>query len=763
MIEDFPKEASQKPKLKGVINLFKESFGFLRENFKSIFSLLAFPIGFFILILDILYLLKQSSLKYSLFLSVLEFFLLALSILFFLLGSLALLIYLRDKKDIKDSYREALSLLPSFIPFFLLFLILFFGSLILGSIIPSLFLLSNSIENNKTLWFSLLSPLLLLLLFLVINILIWCSLSFAVFSFEGMKGFSAIWRGRELVKGKSWSTFWRLLPLWIILLIMDIFLPILAGWKVDFVHLSISTSLSTFFFLQIFALPFFFIYTYLIFSALRDLKSEIPFLSPSLWKKLAFVPVEILGTLVICFLIGFAIWRVFWGRDIPPIDDRDLILTKVEIPENENALLQLEKVYQEKSYPPLMQPGYEKEWQAYYKMQGRKGLKTAEARKFIENNEEFYKGVEMALNLPYFQEPELQDPTKINAMSYQGGSFQINSHLREIGRRCWVLSAFLHAQGKDKEAFDWALRTVKLGYIIAGNSPRPSFISYLVGDAIKPMGLYSFQEMIEDTKLPPDVLKNYARELLKYGEIEEGLKRAMKIEYIFYVNTFHYLEDLMNWKSQGRKMLEEYGGDNLFLYEIMALGERLLIMKPNKMREALARDISKVIKNMDKFYKDMELSKEAGEAMSAFPKEEENRSESFKEMLSTLFSENSFYKYLGLEMERNTYFRVLEIKCLDKFRVEGIACLIALKAYKEENGRLPDSLSELVPEYLPYLPLDPYDGKPLRYSREKKIIYCVGKDLRDNGGGPLKVKTESGWLRPALLSEMADPAFEIKF
>jgi hypothetical protein len=762
MIDGFPKEASQKPRLKGVIKLFKESFGFLRENFKSIFSILAFPIGFFILILDILYLLKQSSLKYSFFSSILEFFLLALSILFFLLGSLALLIYLRDKKGTKDSYREALSLLPSFIPFVLLFLIPIFGSLILGSIIPSLFLI---IENNKTIWLSLLSPLLLLFLFLVINILIWCSLSFVVFTFEGMKGFSAIWRSRELVRGKGWSIFWRLLPLWIILLIMDIFLPILAGWKVDFVPLSISISLSTFFFLQIFALPFSFIYTYLIFSALRDLKSGIPSLSPPLWKKLALVPVEILGTLVICFLIGFGIWRVFWGRDIPPIDDRDLILTKVEIPENENALFQLEKVYQERSYPPLMQPGYEKEWQVYYLMQGRKGLKTAEARKFIEKNGEFYKGIEIALNLPYFQEPELQDPAKINAMSYQGGSFQINSHLREIGRRCRVLSAFLHAQGKDGEAFDWALRTVKLGFIIAGNSPRPSLISYLVGDAIKEMGFHSLKEMIEDTQLPPAVLKNYARELLKYGEIEEGLKRAMKIEYIYYVNTFRYFEDLMNWKSQERKMFEEYGGDNIFLSEIMSLAERLLIIKPNKMREVLAQDIRKVIKNMDKFYKDMELPKEAGEAMSAFPKEEENRSGSFKEMLSTLFSENGFYKYLGMgmEMERSTYYRVLERKCLDKFWVEGLACLIALKAYKEEKGRLPDSLSELVPGYLPYLPLDPYDGKPLRYSREKKIIYCVGKDLRDNGGGPLKVKTESGWLRPALLWEMADPAFEIKF
>ena len=151
MMEDFLKETPQKPKLKGVVNLFKESFSFLRGNFKSIFAILAFPIASFLFCLDILYLLKQSPLKYSLFSSILEFLLFAFSIVFFLLGSLALLLYLRDKGDIKDSYRKACGLFPSFITFFLPLLILSIGSLLLGSFIPSLFLLFDFIENNKIL------------------------------------------------------------------------------------------------------------------------------------------------------------------------------------------------------------------------------------------------------------------------------------------------------------------------------------------------------------------------------------------------------------------------------------------------------------------------------------------------------------------------------------------------------------------------------------------------------------------------------------
>jgi hypothetical protein len=32
------------------------------------------------------------------------------------------------------------------------------------------------------------------------------------------------------------------------------------------------------------------------------------------------------------------------------------------------------------------------------------------------------------------------------------------------------------------------------------------------------------------------------------------------------------------------------------------------------------------------------------------------------------------------------------------------------------------------------VPPDDFDGKPLRYSREKKCVYSVGEDLRDSGG-----------------------------
>ena len=48
----------------------------------------------------------------------------------------------------------------------------------------------------------------------------------------------------------------------------------------------------------------------------------------------------------------------------------------------------------------------------------------------------------------------------------------------------------------------------------------------------------------------------------------------------------------------------------------------------------------------------------------------------------------------------------------------------------------PANLAELTPEYLPAVPLDRYDGQPLRYRvvAGRPLIYSVGADRHDDGG-----------------------------
>ncbi len=67
---------------------------------------------------------------------------------------------------------------------------------------------------------------------------------------------------------------------------------------------------------------------------------------------------------------------------------------------------------------------------------------------------------------------------------------------------------------------------------------------------------------------------------------------------------------------------------------------------------------------------------------------------------------------------------------------------IALARYRLANSkRLPSTLAELVPRFLSSVPLDPFDGEPLRYNPEKQLLWSISKDLVDDHGGFSKRKS----------------------
>jgi hypothetical protein len=61
---------------------------------------------------------------------------------------------------------------------------------------------------------------------------------------------------------------------------------------------------------------------------------------------------------------------------------------------------------------------------------------------------------------------------------------------------------------------------------------------------------------------------------------------------------------------------------------------------------------------------------------------------------------------------------------------------IAARRYQLARGELPTEIEQLVPQFLPQVPIDPFNGKPLnlRLQYGKLIIYSVGQDLVDNDG-----------------------------
>ncbi len=61
---------------------------------------------------------------------------------------------------------------------------------------------------------------------------------------------------------------------------------------------------------------------------------------------------------------------------------------------------------------------------------------------------------------------------------------------------------------------------------------------------------------------------------------------------------------------------------------------------------------------------------------------------------------------------------------------------LAVERHRLARGKVPEELAELVPQYLGQIPVDPFDGRPLRYRRTESgyLLYTILEDGQDNGG-----------------------------
>jgi hypothetical protein len=68
--------------------------------------------------------------------------------------------------------------------------------------------------------------------------------------------------------------------------------------------------------------------------------------------------------------------------------------------------------------------------------------------------------------------------------------------------------------------------------------------------------------------------------------------------------------------------------------------------------------------------------------------------------------------------------------------IRCISAALAAECYRQTHKRWPDSLDQLSPQFLPAVPLDPFDGSPLRYRRieDGVVIYSLGNDGVDDSG-----------------------------
>jgi hypothetical protein len=122
-------------------------------------------------------------------------------------------------------------------------------------------------------------------------------------------------------------------------------------------------------------------------------------------------------------------------------------------------------------------------------------------------------------------------------------------------------------------------------------------------------------------------------------------------------------------------------------------------------------------------------------------------------------------RYLPLTVLMPSLSRAGAMGWLAVQRRDAALTAIALVLYRREYGDWPDSLNTMSPRYLPTVPPDQFDGRPIKYTivDGRPLLYSIGADRKDDGGridtGPTGHYRASHWIpAPAATEARQDPS-----
>lgn len=337
------------------------------------------------------------------------------------------------------------------------------------------------------------------------------------------------------------------------------------------------------------------------------------------------------------------------------------------------------------------------------------------ARELVLKNTEAFRYFVDASTKPEYQNPSFAGPSKIS----QDSALPSLNSFRNMANLSVLKSVFLVKQGKDKEAIEEAFRSINIGQKMQDS--QGSLIEYLVATAIKNIGLQTTQKILASSKLKVSELKKYSQDADQYYKNEEGLTHSLKAEYYL---LFSSLDLITVGLIGGNKEALDFankalaaGGPDLVSFAQKLTGN--FYFEPNKTKLLYANFFRSQISDINRSCWGRNGYNVGKLDLSSF-EEVKKVENAIGIILHDVVAE-------GMATVQNK-------RCQEDTLVGATQAMLALKAFKNDTKKYPTTLDALVPKYLDAVPVDPFDGKSLKYSSEKKIVYSVGEDKKDDGG-----------------------------
>ena len=464
-------------------------------------------------------------------------------------------------------------------------------------------------------------------------------------------------------------------------------------------------------------------------------------------------------TLVVAPVTTFLVVGSF---DAPPFDDTDLRPERAEeVPDDQNGFPLLREAYAamfrleggknldgttpeypedtgDDSAEKVLSDGKRLD----YMVSGEK-WDDAVAEDYLRRNRKALDLLDQALarprwQLPYFDSVDAELP-------------YANEFLR-LGELMQLESRAQARRGEAAEAYGMAMKIMDFGNRL--EHANNCLVTYLVGLTVRGMGTELFSDYAATCPLPPEDLRAYAQRLGDMPPRGEDLAHALRVDYLVAANAVDQI------RAHGmEKYGPGYGGPE------WAFASSPYRLHPNRTKQLFADAYRVCCAAAAKPYweakADIEDLAHQIEAMS-----DRARADWWSLLRPNAVGEYFYFRWLPASNN------VIKTKAITEIQLSATCLLLALRACKDEHGRPAETLQALVPAYLDAVPSDPFDGKPMRYDVQKRILYSVGKDGVDTGG--LAREEQERWWKeeepgsaeeepPPPPERMPDPSYLIEF
>lgn len=403
--------------------------------------------------------------------------------------------------------------------------------------------------------------------------------------------------------------------------------------------------------------------------------------------------IKILCSIIVLCVAAACLMLVIGGRDVSAPDVSDLIVEKQIVPEEQNAFLHLMK-----AADALVLPS---DFDTMIQYIDGKQVYEPIISETLKKNEAAFPMIHEALRFDRCQAASSENFTYISKYHHIAIMLAARAvhDLHENQTRQSIQSTtallrlgdMLHVDALNLTDFGAAIKVLQLGLNQAAATARMQSI---------------FNE---------DLLQ-LSNSLATIRPLDQGLTRAFHTK-------FKEVSDQIDGFRASHKSVEQTFSDADLLPFVLRKTTWFpkYLFKENETKQKLSVLYRDTIQNTPRYYSDMkiyDLTQYLGliGSKSAF-------------MLKPNFVGRLFYAFTTPEID--TY---LEGKCQMEGSIAGTRLIVALQAFRQNNGKLPDKLTSLCPEYLPSVLLDPFDGQPFRYSASKALVYSVSKDLKDSDG-----------------------------